>query len=355
MSERLLDVRNLRANFRTTGGIVQAVRGVDLHLEEGEFVGIIGESGCGKSVTMMSILKLLDDNSAVRADKIEFDGRDLQKVSKKNMRKILGKDIGMIFQDPMTSLNPLYTVGRQLTEPLKQHMKMDKAAAEARALEMLELVGISEPEKRLKQYPHELSGGMRQRVMIAIAMCCNPKLLIADEPTTALDVTIQAQIMELMNELKSKFSTSVILITHDLGVIAMTCTRVMVMYGGEIMEEGSVRDIFYRPSHPYTKGLLLSVPNDASGIKERLIPIPGSPPDLMNPPVGCPFAARCPDAMKICNVAPPESVSVGKDHRSSCWLLHSQVKGANISVSGAGETDVHDKLIRNRGVCDGGR
>ena len=189
----------------------------------------IGESGCGKSVTMMSILKLLDDNSAVRADKIEFDGRDLQKVSKKNMRKILGKDIGMIFQDPMTSLNPLYTVGRQLTEPLKQHMKMDKAAAEARALEMLELVGISEPEKRLKQYPHELSGGMRQRVMIAIAMCCNPKLLIADEPTTALDVTIQAQIMELMNELKSKFSTSVILITHDLGVIAMTCTRVMVM------------------------------------------------------------------------------------------------------------------------------
>lgn len=326
MAERLLDVVNLRTNFRTTGGLVQAVRGIDLHIDEGEFIGIIGESGCGKSVTMLSILKLLEDTGAVRAEKIEFAGKDLKQVTRRGMRKILGRDIGMIFQDPMTSLNPLFTVGNQLTEPLRQHLKMGKMASKKRAVEMLDLVGISEPEKRLKQYPHELSGGMRQRVMIAIAMCCNPKLLIADEPTTALDVTIQAQIMELMTALKDKLNASVVLITHDLGVIATTCTRVMVMYGGMIMEEGAVEDIFYRPMHPYTEGLLLSVPKDASGIKERLIPIPGSPPDLLNPPAGCPFAARCKKAMKICNMCPPSLINVGSSHRSACWLLHRQVQ-----------------------------
>ena len=326
MSEHLLEVKNLRTNFATGGGIVQAVRGVSLYVDAGEFIGIIGESGCGKSVSMMSVMQLLADNAAVRADAILFDGMDLQKQSRKQMRKLLGSSIGMIFQDPMTSLNPLYTIGNQLMEPLRQHQRMTRAAARARALEMLRLVGINEPEKRLKQYPHELSGGMRQRVMIAIAMCCTPKLLIADEPTTALDVTIQAQIMELMAELKDRFSTATILITHDLGVIASVCSRVMVMYGGKIMEEGSVEDIFYAPGHPYTEGLLRSVPGDGSGSREKLIPIPGSPPDLMNPPVGCPFAARCPKAMRICSLAPAELTELGPEHRAACWLQHPQVK-----------------------------
>lgn len=326
MSEHLLEVKNLRTNFATGGGIVQAVRGVSLYVDAGEFIGIIGESGCGKSVSMMSVMQLLADNAAVRADVILFDGMDLQKQSRKQMRKLLGSSIGMIFQDPMTSLNPLYTIGNQLMEPLRQHQRMTRAAAKERALEMLRLVGINEPEKRLKQYPHELSGGMRQRVMIAIAMCCTPKLLIADEPTTALDVTIQAQIMELMAELKDKFSTATILITHDLGVIASVCSRVMVMYGGKIMEEGSVEDIFYAPGHPYTEGLLRSVPGDGSGSREKLIPIPGSPPDLMNPPVGCPFAARCPKAMRICSMAPAELTELGPNHRAACWLHHPQVK-----------------------------
>ena len=326
MSEHLLEVKNLRTNFATGGGIVQAVRGVSLYVDAGEFIGIIGESGCGKSVSMMSVMQLLADNAAVRADAILFDGMDLQKQSRKQMRKLLGSSIGMIFQDPMTSLNPLYTIGNQLMEPLRQHQRMTRAAAKARALEMLRLVGINEPEKRLKQYPHELSGGMQQRVMIAIAMCCTPKLLIADEPTTALDVTIQAQIMELMAELKDRFSTATILITHDLGVIASVCSRVMVMYGGKIMEEGSVEDIFYAPGHPYTEGLLRSVPGDGSGSREKLIPIPGSPPDLMNPPVGCPFAARCPKAMRICSMAPAELTELGPNHRAACWLHHPQVK-----------------------------
>ena len=326
MSEHLLEVKNLRTNFATGGGIVQAVRGVSLYVDAGEFIGIIGESGCGKSVSMMSVMQLLADNAAVRADAILFDGMDLQKQSRKQMRKLLGSSIGMIFQDPMTSLNPLYTIGNQLMEPLRQHQRMTRAAARARALEMLRLVGINEPEKRLNQYPHELSGGMRQRVMIAIAMCCTPKLLIADAPSTALDVTIQAQIMELMAELKDRFSTATILITHDLGVIASVCSRVMVMYGGKIMEEGSVEDIFYAPGHPYTDGLLRSVPGDGSGSREKLIPIPGSPPDLMNPPVGCPFAARCPKAMRICSMAPAELTELGPNHRAACWLHHPQVK-----------------------------
>lgn len=328
MSEHLLEVKNLRTHFRTTGGIVQAVRGIDFYVDAGEFIGIIGESGCGKSVSMLSVLHLLEDNAAVRADKIEFDGVDLLVKSRKQMRRILGNHIGVIFQDPMTSLNPLYSVGNQLTEPLIRHHKMTRKRATARALEMLQLVGINEPERRLKQYPHELSGGMRQRVMIAIAMCCNPKLLIADEPTTALDVTIQAQILELMSNLKEMFATATILITHDLGVVAGVCSRVMVMYGGQIMEEGSTEDIFYHPKHPYTEGLLRSVPRDGSGIKEKLVPIPGSPPDLMDPPAGCPFAARCPKAMKICNVAPARLTDLAPGHRSACWLLHPQLTGS---------------------------
>ncbi len=333
MSDHLLEVKNLRTNFASGGGIVQAVRGVDLYVDAGEFLGIVGESGCGKSVTMMSIMRLLADNAAVRADKLTFDGRDILSQSKKEMKDIRGNEIGMIFQDPMTSLNPLYTVGNQLMEPLRVHKKMSRAQAKEYAIEMLRTVGINEPEKRLNQYPHEMSGGMRQRAMIAIAMCCNPKILIADEPTTALDVTIQAQIMELMQELKNKYSTSVILITHDLGVIAQVCTRVVVMYGGLIMEEGSLQQIFYETKHPYTKGLLKSVPRnenlgEGTYEKQKLVPIPGSPPDLMNPPKGCPFAARCQNAMKICNIAPAGLTTVSEGHRAACWLLHPQAATA---------------------------
>mgnify|MGYP001118466263 CR=1 FL=1 len=345
MSNHLLEVKNLRTHFASGGGIVQAVRGVDIHVDAGEFLGIVGESGCGKSVTMMSIMRLLAENAAVKADSLVFDGRDILSQSEKTMRSIRGNEIGMIFQDPMTSLNPLFTVGNQMMEHLRLHKNMTKEQAKARAIEMLTTVGINEPEKRLKQYPHEMSGGMRQRVMIAIAMCCNPKILIADEPTTALDVTIQAQIMELMEDLKNNFSTAVILITHDLGVIARSCSRVIVMYGGLIMEEGSVEQIFYEPAHPYTEGLLRSVPRhgieeedsesqDKGGEaqtverqREKLIPIPGSPPDLMNPPAGCPFAARCEKAMKICKMAPAQLTEVGEGHRSACWLLHSQAPG----------------------------
>lgn len=329
MSNHLLEVKNLRTNFATSGGIVQAVRGVDLYVDSGEFLGIVGESGCGKSVTMMSIMRLLADNAAVRADALRFDGKDILSQSKKQMKAIRGNEIGIIFQDPMTSLNPLYTVGNQLIEPLRLHKKLSRKEAREKAVEMLRVVGINEPEKRLKQYPHEMSGGMRQRVMIAIAMCCDPKILIADEPTTALDVTIQAQIMELMEDLKNQFSTSIILITHDLGVIARSCSRVIVMYGGLIMEEGSLHQIFYETKHPYTQGLLRSVPKNESleeGTyeKQKLIPIPGSPPDLMNPPKGCPFAARCRDAMRICNMAPAELTTVEEGHRAACWLLHPQ-------------------------------
>lgn len=333
MSEHLLEVKNLQTNFATGAGIVQAVRGIDLYVDSGEFLGIVGESGCGKSVTMLSIMRLLADNAAVRADKLEFNGKDLLAENEKAMKKLRGNEIGMIFQDPMTSLNPLYTVGTQLMEPLKLHQKLKKKEAKEKAIEMLRIVGINEPEKRINQYPHEMSGGMRQRVMIAIAMCCDPKILIADEPTTALDVTIQAQIMELMQELKEKFSTSVILITHDLGVIAQVCTRVVVMYGGLIMEEGSLDQIFYETKHPYTQGLLESVPRDTeleNGVyeKQKLKPIPGSPPDLMNPPKGCPFAARCRYAMRICNMAPAELTTVSEGHRAACWLLHPQAAAA---------------------------
>lgn len=329
MSKHLLEVENLRTNFATSSGIVQAVRGVDLYVNAGEFLGIVGESGCGKSVTMMSIMRLLDDNASVRAKTMIFDDMDILKQSEKNMRKIRGNEIGMIFQDPMTSLNPLYTIGDQLTEHMIRHLKISRKSANKRALDMLITVGINEPENRMRQYPHQLSGGMRQRVMIAIAMCCNPKLLIADEPTTALDVTIQAQIMELMERLKINFSTAIILITHDLGVIARSCSRVMVMYGGLIMEEGTVEEIFYEPKHPYTVGLLNSVPRHGEKIelvKEKLIPIPGSPPDLINPPVGCPFTARCTKAMKICNIAPAKLTEVSPGHSSACWLLHPQAK-----------------------------
>ncbi|SHH26436.1 ABC transporter ATP-binding protein [Tepidibacter thalassicus] len=323
MGDKLLDVKNLKTSFFTHVGEVKAIRGVSFHVDKGEALGIVGESGSGKSVTSMSIMRLLQHPGKIINGEIIFNGDDLVKKSDKEMQSIRGNDISMIFQDPMTSLNPVYTVGNQIMEAIIKHQKLSKADAKKKAIEMLRLVGIPSPEKRVNQYPHEFSGGMRQRAMIAMALSCEPQLLIADEPTTALDVTIQAQILELMKDLKNKLNTSIMLITHDLGVVADVCSRIIVMYGGLIMEEGSTDDIFYNPKHPYTLGLLKSVPKlTDKANKERLIPIPGSPPDLLKPPKGCPFAARCKYAMKICMEEMPEYTYVDEKHRSMCWLLH---------------------------------
>ena len=309
MAEHILEIKNLHTSFRTDAGVVQAVRGISFYVEKGESLGIVGESGCGKSVSMLSIMRLLEDNASLEADVLNFDGQDLLKISGKGMRDIQGNRIGMIFQDPMTSLNPLFTVEEQICSPLMRHQNLKRKEAREKALRLLDAVGIPSPERRLKQYPHELSGGMRQRVMIAIAMCCRPGLLIADEPTTALDVTIQAQILELMAHMKNEFQTSVILITHDLGVISSMCTRVIVMYGGLIMEEGAIEDIFYRTGHPYTAGLLASIPQKS---REKLVPIYGTPPDLLNPPAGCPPRCR-----RRCPASPPgrQSWSAGGRRR----------------------------------------
>lgn len=320
--DRLLEIKNLRTSFFTHVGEVQAVRGVSFHLDKGEAIGIVGESGSGKSITMMSVMRLLADNGKIVEGEILFEGRDLAKLPENEMQKVRGNEIGMIFQDPMTSLNPVLTIGDQLMEPLIKHKKMSKEEAFNRAVHMLELVGIPSPKSRMSQYPHEFSGGMRQRVMIAMALACEPKLLIADEPTTALDVTIQAQILELMKDLKQKINTSIILITHDLGVVADLCSRINVMYGGLIAETGTTRDIFYNPKHPYTWGLLNSVPNPKNLVKERLKPIDGQPPDLLKPPAGCPFAPRCQYAMRICMTQRPPLFEIGEGHKAACWLNH---------------------------------
>ncbi|MBC2458215.1 ABC transporter ATP-binding protein [Clostridium beijerinckii] len=320
--ERLLDVKDLQTSFKTSAGEVHSVRGVSFYLEKGEALGIVGESGCGKSVTMMSIMRLLADNGKIVGGEIHFNGKDISNIRESEMETIRGNDIGMIFQDPMTSLNPVYTIGEQLMEPLLKHRKISRAEAKKEAIKMLGLVGIPSPEKRMKQYPHEFSGGMRQRAMIAMSLICEPKLIIADEPTTALDVTIQAQILDLMKDLREKLNTAIILITHDLGVVADVCSRINVMYGGVIVETGTTEDIFYRGKHPYTWGLLRSVPNPKEDIKEKLIPIEGQPPDLLNPPVGCPFAARCDYAMKICIQKQPPLFEVGEKHQAACWLCH---------------------------------
>lgn len=320
--ERLLEVKNLKTEFKTNVGQVHAVRGVSFYLDKGEALGIVGESGCGKSVTMMSIMRLLADNGKIAEGEIYFNGKDISKAKDSDMDSIRGNEIGMIFQDPMTSLNPVFTIGDQLIEPLIKHRGMKKDEAKKHAVEMLKLVGIPSPEKRMKQYPHEFSGGMRQRAMIAMSLICEPKLIIADEPTTALDVTIQAQILDLMKDLKNKLNTSIILITHDLGVVADLCSRINVMYGGIVVETGTTEDIFYRPKHPYTWGLLRSVPNPKENTKEKLKPIEGQPPDLLKPPVGCPFAARCDYAMKICIEKQPPQFKVGENHSAACWLCH---------------------------------
>lgn len=319
---KLLQVQNLRTTFHIDAGQVQAVRGISFHVNKGESIGIVGESGSGKSVSMLSLLKLLPDNAKLEADSIQFDGTELAETNQKAMRKMLGNDIGMIFQDPMTSLNPLFTIGEQIMEPLRIHQKISKEEARKQAVDILKLVEIPSPESRLKQYPHEFSGGMRQRAMIAIAISCNPKLLIADEPTTALDVTIQAQILDLMRDLKNKLNTSIVMITHDLGVIANMCSRIIVMYGGTIVEQGTTREIFYEPRHPYTWGLLRSIPKVSTGEKTKLISIPGSPPDLLKPPLGCAFTARCPHAMKICEKRAPLPISLSETHQAACWLMH---------------------------------
>jgi oligopeptide transport system ATP-binding protein len=317
----ILQVKDLHVSFKVKGGEVKAVRGMNFEIGKGETVAIVGESGSGKSVTAQTIMRLIPSPpSQIKSGEIIFQGEDILKKTNKEMEAIRGKDIGMIFQDPMTSLNPTIKVGRQITEVLMKHQKMTKAEAKERGIEMLKLVGIKNPEERFGQYPHEFSGGMRQRVMIAIALACNPALLIADEPTTALDVTIQAQILDLLKQLKTESDTAVLLITHDLGVVAQVCSRVVVMYGGMVMEEGTVEDIFYRTGHPYTQGLLRSVPKRVGANRERLVPIEGSPPDLIDPPAGCPFQDRCPYAFGKCSELPPMA-DLGEGHRSLCWLV----------------------------------
>jgi oligopeptide transport system ATP-binding protein len=320
--EKIIEVKHLKTSFFTHIGEVKAVDDVSFYVERGETIGIVGESGSGKSVTSLSIMGLLSFPGKVVGGEIIFEGTDLVKVSEKTLQKIRGNEISMIFQDPMTSLNPVFTIGTQIMEPLLYHQKMSRREAKDKAIEMLSLVGLPNPEKRVTQYPHEFSGGMRQRAMIAMALSCQPKLLIADEPTTALDVTIQAQILELMKDLKEKVNTSIILITHDLGVVAEVCSRIIVMYAGIIVEQGSREDIFYHPQHPYTWGLLKSVPNFKAKEKERLIPIEGQPPDLLKPPVGCPFYPRCSYAMQICVEQRPAHTEISPQHTAGCWLLH---------------------------------
>ena len=316
----VLSVKDLHTSFFTSMGEVKAVDGVSFDVHKGEVLGIVGESGSGKSATMLSVLGLQGKSGRVKSGKILFSGKD---ISSLDMMDIRGKSISMIFQDPMTSLNPVLSVGYQLKESLRRHHW--QGDINARAAEMLERVGIVPAEKRLKQYPHEFSGGQRQRIMIAMAMICEPELLIADEPTTALDVTVQAQILKLMKDLQKSSGMSVILITHDLGVIAGEADRVLVMYGGHILERGTRREIFYMPAHPYTKGLLRSVPNPEKP-GERLIPIEGQPPDLLNPPKGCPYVKRCPNAMRICLDKKPEESALSETHKYSCWLSAMEVK-----------------------------
>ncbi len=298
MSEYLVDIKNERLSFFTPVGEVKALNDVSIHLKEGEVLGIVGESGSGKSVTAYSLMGLTAHPGRLVDGTLEFNGHQIEKMTEREMRAIRGNEISIIFQDPMTSLNPVYTIGNQLTEAILLHTDKNRSQAKERAKELLELVGINEPGKRLRQYPHELSGGMRQRVMIAMALACEPKLLIADEPTTALDVTIQAQILELMMELKDKLGMAIIMITHDLGVVASMCERIAVMYAGKIVEYGTADDIFYNPRHQYTRGLLRSIPRIDTKEHERLVPIEGTPVDLLNPPKGCPFAPRC-EAMSV--------------------------------------------------------
>ncbi|MFS0654424.1 ABC transporter ATP-binding protein [Bacillus sp. 179-C3.3 HS] len=333
--KKVLQIIDLHVSFQTYGGSVQAVRGVNLDVYENETLVIVGESGCGKSVTSQSIMRLLPAYSAnVEKGEIWFHDRNLLTLSEKQMRAIRGVEISMIFQDPMTALNPTLTIGDQLMEAAKGHQKRTKKEIKEAAVQMLDLVGIPEPKERLKQYPHQFSGGMRQRLMIAMALICEPQVLIADEPTTALDVTIQAQILEQIQAIQQKTGISIIFITHDLGVVAQVADRVAVMYGGKIVELGTRRDIFYHPQHPYTKGLLRSVPR--LDLKGDLIPIEGSPPDLFAPPKGCPYTERCPDAMKVCDHIMPHETHRSSTHSVCCWLQDERAKQTIVSLAQRG-------------------
>ena len=317
--EHLLSVHDLHTTFTTDNGEVHAVNGVSFNLDAHKVLGIVGESGSGKSVTAYSVMQILAENGRISGGSILYKGEDISKWDEKKMAGFRGKNCSIIFQDPMTSLNPVFTVGNQLMEAITLHTDKRGAAARARAVEMLELVGINEPEKRLKQYPFELSGGMRQRVMIAMALACEPDILIADEPTTALDVTIQAQILELMLDIQKKLGMAIIMVTHDLGVIAEMCDEIIVMYGGRVCERGTADEIFYNPKHEYTKGLLHSIPS-VKGSREKLQPIEGTPINMLNMPKGCAFCPRCKEAMKICLEAVPEELFINQDHAAACWI-----------------------------------
>lgn len=319
MSETLLSVQDLYTSFDTDSGEVSAVNGVSFNLEPGEILGIVGESGSGKSVTAYSIMQILADNAKIKSGKILYKGQDLTTWDEDKMQHFRGECCSIIFQDPMTSLNPVFTVGNQISEAIRLHTDKKGDEVKARAIEMLNLVGINEPEKRYKQYPFELSGGMRQRVMIAMALACEPDILIADEPTTALDVTIQAQILEQIQVLQKKLGMAMILVTHDLGVIADMCDNIVVMYGGRICERGTANEIFYNPKHEYTKGLLKSIPN-AANMKKKLEPISGTPINMLNLPKGCSFCTRCNEAMKICLEQIPDELTINEEHTAACWM-----------------------------------
>jgi peptide/nickel transport system ATP-binding protein len=323
MGERLLEIKGLKTHFFTEEGVVRAVDGIDLHIDRGETLGVVGESGCGKTVTALSVMKLIPmPPGKIVEGQMLYEGRDLVALPPAQMRKVRGKEISMVFQEPMTSLNPVFTIGEQIAEAIRLHEGLGRRAAMDKTVDMLKLVHIPNPERRVREYPHQLSGGMRQRVMIAMALSCNPKLLIADEPTTALDVTIQAQILELLNELKAKLGMAVMLITHDMGVIAETAQRVMVMYAGKVVEEAPVKELFKEPLHPYTQGLLRSIPriDTAATHKKRLEAIPGVVPSLLNLPKGCSFEPRCPHAKPVCKDQDPVLKEVRRGHRVSCWL-----------------------------------
>ena len=333
----LLEVNELRTSFFTDAGEVRAVDGVSFQLERGKVLGIVGESGSGKSVTAYSIMQILAPTGKIIGGSVKLDGQELVNAGEKVLRTVRGNKISIIFQDPMTSLNPTYTVGHQLMEAILLHTKRNKQQAHERALEMLRLVNINQPEKRLKQYPFELSGGMRQRVMIAMALACEPDILIADEPTTALDVTIQAQILDLMRDLQKQLGMAIIMITHDLGVVAQMCDEVVVMYAGSICEQGTADEIFYNPRHEYTKGLMRSIPTaDTKG--QRLQPITGTPIDLLNMPAGCPFAPRCESAMKVCLTQRPERMLINDDHMATCWMnIRQGVEDGTITLEGGAD------------------
>ena len=335
----LLEVKELRTSFFTDAGEVKAVDGISFQLDRGKVLGIVGESGSGKSVTAYSIMQILAPTGKIIGGSVKLDGQELVNAGEKVLRTVRGNKVSIIFQDPMTSLNPTYTVGHQLMEAILLHTKRNRQQARERALEMLRLVNINQPEKRMKQYPFELSGGMRQRVMIAMALACEPDILIADEPTTALDVTIQAQILDLMRDLQKQLGMAIIMITHDLGVVAQMCDEVVVMYAGSICEQGTADEIFYNPRHEYTKGLMRSIPTaDTKG--QRLQPITGTPIDLLNMPAGCPFAPRCESAMKVCLTQRPERMLINDDHMATCWMnIRQGVEDGTITLEGGADND----------------